>query len=310
VKIEGVFPAALTPRAEGSTAVDFAASLDLLDFLEAHRVDGIALFGSTGEFPHFSIDDRTRLVGMAAKRVRVPLLVNASHSTLEGAVQIGQEAAGAGAAAVLIMPPYYFRYGQEEIRAFCLQFAEQVDIPVYLYNIPFLTTELELQTSLDLLATGAFAGIKDSGGKWEHFEALQALAVSRGFSVLTGAEVLYSRMRRAGIAGTISGVATVLPELLVAIDRRVRAGQDTVQLDAYLADFAHRVLSFPFPIGVKEAAAVRGIKSGPNASPLGPDQTRHLEAFRAWFRECLPQILQASEEHDSKLNPAVAGLSD
>jgi dihydrodipicolinate synthase/N-acetylneuraminate lyase len=309
VKIEGVLPAALTPRAEGSTAVDFSASLDLLDFLESHHVDGIALFGSTGEFTHFSIDDRTRLVGMAAKRVRVPLVVNASHSTLEGAVQIAQEAAGAGAAAVLIMPPYYFRYGQEEIRAFCLQFAEQVDIPVYLYNMPFSTTELELQTSLDLLSTGEFAGIKDSGGKWEHFEALQALAVSRAFSVLTGAEVLYSRMKRAGVAGTISGFASVLPELIVAIDRRVRAGQDTVKLDAYLAEFAQRALGFPFPIGVKEAAAVRGIKSGPNASPLGSDQSRRLEDFRAWFRERLPEILQASQEH-ADLNPAEPSLSD
>ena len=265
--IQGVLPAALTPRCDGSTAVDFAAALDYFAFLESHHIDGITLFGSTGEFLHFSTEDRTRLVALAAKQTRLPLLVNASHSTLEGSVQIARQAIDAGAAAVLIMPPYYFRYGQEDVRAFCLQFAAQVNGPVYLYNMPWFTTDLELPTSLDLLSTGAFAGIKDSGGKFEDFEALQALAVKRGFSVLTGSDVSYSRMLRAGIAGTVSGIASVLPELMVAIDQRVRAGKDTELLDSHLADFSQRALSFPFPIGLKEAAAIRGIKSGPNASP-------------------------------------------
>jgi dihydrodipicolinate synthase/N-acetylneuraminate lyase len=293
-KIQGVFPAALTARCEGSAAVDFAASLDGFAFLEAHHVDGITLFGSTGEFLHFSREDRTRLVALTAKQTSLPLLVNASHSTLEGAVQIAREAVDAGAAAVLIMPPYFFRYGQDDVRAFCLQFADRVDAPVYLYNIPWFTVELELQTSLDLLSTGAFAGIKDSGGKWEHFEALQSLAVNRGFSVLTGADALFSRMRRAGVAGAVSGAASVLPEVMVAIHRRVSAGQDTTELDRHLADFLERVLTFPFPIGLKAAAAVRGIKTGPIASPLGPDQSRCLDDFRQWFRERLPEILEAS----------------
>jgi dihydrodipicolinate synthase/N-acetylneuraminate lyase len=117
-KIQGVLPAAITARCEGSVAVDFAASLELIAFLESHHVDGITLFGSTGEFLHFSREDRTRLVALAAKQARVPLLVNASHSTLDGAVQIAREAVDAGAAAVLLMPPYFFRYGQDDVRAF------------------------------------------------------------------------------------------------------------------------------------------------------------------------------------------------
>jgi len=293
-KIQGVLPAALTARREGSSEVDFGASLDLIAFLEAHHIDGITLFGSTGEFPHFSREDRTRLVALAAKQSKIPLLVNASHSTLDGAVQIASEAVDAGATAVLIMPPYYFRYAQDDVRAFCLQFAARVKAPVYLYNMPWFTTEIELQTSLDLLATGTFAGIKDSGGKWEHFEALQGLAVNRGLTVLTGADLTFSRMRRAGVAGTVSGVASVLPELMVAIDRSVRAGEDTTVLDRHLSDFFERALSFPFPIGLKEAAAVRGLKTGPSASPLGPAQSQNLNNFRSWFAERLPEILEAA----------------
>ncbi len=286
----------MTARCEGSANVDFARSLELCAFLESHHVDGITLFGSTGEFLHFPPEDRARLVALTAKQTSLPLLVNISHSTLDGAVQMACEAADAGAAGLLIMPPYFFRYGQEDIRAFCLQFVERVKTPVYLYNIPWFTTDLEIQTSLDLLSTGAFAGIKDSGGKWEHFEALQGLAVKRGFSVLTGADVLFSRMRRVGIAGAVSGAASVLPELMVAIHRRTGAGQDTTQLDAYLSDFLGRVMSFPFPSALKRAGEVRGIETGPNAVPLGAETSRRLDEFRDWFRELLPEILDAASE--------------
>ena len=52
-----------------------------------------------GEFLHFKAEDRTRLVYMAVKRSRVPIVVGVSHSTLDGAVELGREAISAGAAA-------------------------------------------------------------------------------------------------------------------------------------------------------------------------------------------------------------------
>jgi dihydrodipicolinate synthase/N-acetylneuraminate lyase len=285
---QGVFPAAITPRRADSAAIDFSAALELFDFLEAKGCDGITLLGSTGEFLHFSLEDRTRLVMMASKRNSLPLLVNVSHSTLEGSVQLAQEAMDAGASGVLIMPPYFFRYSQELIRAFCLEFAERVKPPVYLYNIPFFTSELELQTSLDLLSTGAFAGIKDSGGKWEHFEALQNLAAGRDLAILMGSDGMYSRACRAGAAGAVSGAANALPELMVGIDRRARAGQDTAALDALLSEFLTRAMSFAFPVAFREAAAIRGIAVGPHATPLSPGEFHRLADFHSWFQDWWP----------------------
>ncbi len=290
--IHGVLVAAITPRQKTGVAIDFGAALDLVDFFESHGVDGITLLGSTGEFLHFEPEERSRLVTLVTKRSHVPVLVNVSHSTLDGSVRLGREAMDAGAAGVLVMPPYYFRYSQESVRAYCLDFAEQVKAPVYLYNIPFFTTELQLATSLDLLSTGRFAGIKDSGGNWEHFVALQKVA-----PVFVGSDTMYSRTCRASLgsssasAGSISGLASAVPELMVAIDRRARAGEDTAALDALLKDFCDRVLSFPLPVAIKEAAAIRGIPVGPHAAPLGPGEYHRLEEFRAWFREWLPRLM-------------------
>lgn len=277
--------AAITPRRPTGIGIDFGAALDLIEFLEAGGVEGITLLGSSGEFLHFAPEDRTRLVALAAKRSRVPVLANVSHSTLEGSVLLAREAVDAGAAGVLLMPPYYFRYSQEIIRAYCLEFVAQAKAPVYLYNIPFFTNELELDTALELLSTGAFAGIKDSGGNWENFLALQRVA-----PVLVGSDTMYSRACRAGAAGAISGVASAVPELMVAIDRGARAGRETTALDAHLKEFLDRVFSFPLPIAIKEAVAIRGIPAGPHATPLGPVDGRRLDEFRAWFREWLPVV--------------------
>src|SRR5215472_11488306 len=96
--IRGVFPAAITPRRATGVSIDISAALELMDFLQSHGVDGITLLGSTGEFIHFEPEDRARLASMAVKRCRVPVLVNASHSTLDGAVALAQQATDAGAA--------------------------------------------------------------------------------------------------------------------------------------------------------------------------------------------------------------------
>jgi 4-hydroxy-tetrahydrodipicolinate synthase len=286
----GILPAAITPRHADSTEIDVASALELIDFLQERGVDGITLLGSTGEFPHFTPEDRMRLAQMAIKRSRVPVLVNVSHSTLEGAVEMGEAAVDSGAAGVLIMAPYYYRYTQDSIRAFCLEFAARVKTAVYLYNIPQFTSEIAIETALDLLGSGAFAGITDSSGRWENFERLQR----SGLAVYTGADTMYSRAARAGATGAISGIASVVPELMVAIDRAARCGQDTAALDARVKDFIDRANEFPFPVAYREALKIRGIDAGPCASPVGPAESKRLEEFRGWFREWVGGVMQTA----------------
>src|ERR1017187_3612021 len=140
----GVNVAAITPRRAREVEVDLGAMLDLVDFLCSQQVQGITLFGTTGEFIHFTIEERSRYVALLAKRSRAPVMANVSHSTLDGALMMAEEAAGAGIAAVLVTPPYYFRYTEESIEAFYLEFASHIAkwTPVYLYNIPSFAGEI------------------------------------------------------------------------------------------------------------------------------------------------------------------------
>ena len=292
--IGGVNVAAITPRGRDGRDVDLAAAFELIDFLCAAGVHGIALLGSTGEFLNLNFDERVRLVYLAVKRSRVPLYTGVAYSTLDGAVELAREARDAGAAGVLLMPPYFFRYSQSEIREFFLQFARQLagSVPILLYNIPFFTNEIACETALELLETGMFAGIKDSSGSFEYFERIRELAQRRGFAVMVGNDVVFTRARLAGADGVVSGVACALPELMLGLDRAIQCGQreQTARLESRLQEFIAWIDRFPAPVGVRVATAARGLKVGPLAVPLAPESQRALEEFSTWFQSWLPMV--------------------
>jgi dihydrodipicolinate synthase/N-acetylneuraminate lyase len=304
VRAQGVIAAAVTPRRSQEYSIDLGATLELIDFLAASGLDGIALLGSTGEFVHFAVDDRRHMVNLAAKRSRVPLLVNVSHSNLEGAVELAREAAASGVAGVLLMPPYYFRYSQETVRSFCLAFAAAVgeSTPIYLYNIPSFTTEIAGSTMTELLATGLFAGVKDSSGGLENLRLLAKQARKTPFTLLAGNEKIYVDARGLGAHGTISGVACAAPELMLAYDRAILAGQKERldRLRALLDEFLEWIEMFPLPAGIKEALKERDVKAGTLATPLGQDEERKLAQFREWFRGWLPGVLRECSDQEAR----------
>jgi 4-hydroxy-tetrahydrodipicolinate synthase len=294
--VSGVFAAVITPRRAGSIEADVAALFELLDFVAARGVAGIALYGPTGEFVHYTLDERARVASLCIKRSRVPVLVNASHSTFEGTTLLAEEAAGAGAAGVLIMPPFYYRYDQEEIEAYFVAVGGAAArlAPLYIYNIPAFSSAIHVTTAVRLLKTGMFAGIKDSAGDWDSFETLTRARMTHSFELYTGCDRMFSRARAAGASGVVSGIACAVPELLVAIDSAIAQG-DRARVDAYdvlLHQFVDRIEQLPGPVGIREAAGLRGIQPGPHAAPLGETALKNLFEFREWFKAWLPGVLE------------------
>ncbi|MBI4877763.1 MAG: dihydrodipicolinate synthase family protein [Acidobacteria bacterium] len=290
----GVSVAAITPRRESGHEIDLAAALDVIDHVAASGVAGIAVLGTTGEFPHFDHEERTRFTAFAVKRTKLPVFASVAHSTLDGALELASAAAGAGAAALLLMPPYFFRYSQADIERFFLDFAGEAPsgVPILLYNIPFFTTPIEPGTACRLLATGQFAGIKDSSGDWDYFTRLAQQRAQTPFTHLVGNDVVFTRERQAGAHGVVSGVACAVPELMLGLDRAIQAGDAPriARLEARLQEFIARLDGLPAPIGVREAMRLRGVKIGPHAVPLGPESGRLRDEFAGWFKDWLVQV--------------------
>ena len=238
----GVFAAAVTPHRLEGHETDIGAMLELVDFLAGSGVQGTVLLGSTGEFLHVKPSDRARIVQFAVKRSRVPIVAGISHSTLDGSLELASEAITSGAAALLLMPPYFFRYDQADIAEFYRRFSVEIGrttVPMLLYNIPQFTSGLTFETVRDLLDSGRYAGIKDSSGDWPLFQQLAGLRAQRNFTLLVGNDAIYPQAFQAGADGVVSGCACAIPELLVKLHGAMTSGDQarTAMLTGLLNEF-------------------------------------------------------------------------
>jgi dihydrodipicolinate synthase/N-acetylneuraminate lyase len=247
--ISGLIAAAVTPR-NRHQEIDFGAAFELLDFLSRAGVHGIALFTATGEYPSLAADDRARLLYLAVKRSRAPLFAGIGAATLDSSLSLAHQACDAGAAAVLLPPPHFFRYDQEDIREFYLEFAAHAGsgLPAYIVDTPELTTAIEPETLRELLATGRFAGVAD----------------------------------------TISEAACAVPELVVALGGARRG--DPAAVEARLREFTTWTRQFPATIALKHALNLRGLKTGPFHVPLAPAKRAKLDQFGEWFKGWLGEV--------------------
>ena len=283
----GAMAAVIAPRREEGHTIDISQALDIVDFVNERGVKGVAVLGATGEFIHYDVEERMRLAQMAVRRSRTSVIVNVSHSTLEGAVVLARQATEVGATALLLMPPHFFRHSQEGIIAYYDAFARQTAglAPTLLYNLPFFTTGMEAATACAILETGQFAGIKDSSGNTEIFDAVHALRQRMPFRHLLGNDRLLAS-HRAKADGVISGCACGIPELIVAIDRAATRGDSEAlaRRGALLDSFIEHIDPFPTPFGIQLTMAARGFPKAAPALPIGPTAQRKADAFAEWFR--------------------------
>jgi dihydrodipicolinate synthase/N-acetylneuraminate lyase len=283
--VRGVYAAAITPRGE-QDEVDFGAAFELLDFLAKAGVDGIALFTGAGEYAALSVEERSRLVYLAVKRSRVPVLVGVGSATLHDSVELARAARDAGAAGLLLPPPYFFRYQQDDLCEFYLQFAACVDsgAATFLSNHPIYASAIETETVRALLSTGRFAGIEDASGDPQTFACIQAAAAAPA-CVLVGSDPFLANAIRAGAQGAISGVAGAAPELVMALVRAIQTGNqpEAERLERRMGEFLAWCQEFPQPAILRAAAELRGIETGGLAAPLSASRQKRLEKFREWF---------------------------
>lgn len=292
---QGIYCALATPCRPDSTEVDSATLLEYLDQVASSGVNGFVLFGSTGEFVHFDKEERMRTTGLAIKRSRLPILVNVSHSTLAGARELSEGAIDSGASGLLLMPPYFYRYGEDEVEHFFWAFAEAINqrLPIYLYNLPVFTNAIPMKVISNLLSSGAYAGIKDSSGDPELLKSLLRLRDQKPYCLLAGNERLLFRALQDRVDGSVSGIAAAIPELPAAMWRAAQAGDDSslAELERYVESYLDWVDRFPATIVIKRTAAFRNWLASCEAVPLGNDAAAELKKFDSWLELWLPSVL-------------------
>jgi 2-dehydro-3-deoxy-D-pentonate aldolase len=228
----GLMPAMVTPFDERGE-LDLAATEAVIErFIEA-GVSGISPLGSTGEASHLTADERKRFAEEVVRIVagRVPLVIGVGFSGTRETEELARHAQEAGADAVLVVSPFYWKVGEEALFRHFATVAEAIDIPVVIYNLPMLTG-IDLSPSLVARIAAECpnaVGIKDTVTEYNHVVGvLQEVKPARpDFSVLCGWEDLILPSLLAGADGSICAFANVAPELFVNLVEAAKSGDLT-----------------------------------------------------------------------------------
>jgi dihydrodipicolinate synthase/N-acetylneuraminate lyase len=219
-RLSGTLAAALTPLRDGGETLDLDAVGPYADFLVAGGVDGIFALGSTGECVLLDLDER-RAVTEAfrdATRGRVALAVHAGAISTRDTVALAEHAAEVGADAVAtIAPPYYPFTPEGLLHHFAAAAAACAPLPFYAYEFAARSgyaIPVEVLLRLQERAPN-FVGLKTSD---KPFSAVEPYLLE-GVDVFVGFEPMLPEALAAGAAGSVSGLAAVFPDEVVAVVR-------------------------------------------------------------------------------------------
>ncbi|MFP5020784.1 aldehyde dehydrogenase family protein [Pseudonocardia phyllosphaerae] len=210
--LAGVLAATPTPLTVDGSTVDQTAVDRLTRFVVDGGVGGVVVNGSTGEFTALGADERRIAVEafVAAVGGRVPVVAGTGALTTSETVDLSAHAAKAGAAGVMVAPPYYERPSFEELVAHMRAVVDSVDVPVMYYHMPALTgVDLTGEQLSELVRRSGVSSVKDTGGDFTSFTAL--LQDPDVGEVLNGWDSLTMSAFAAGARGAVWGLASVLP---------------------------------------------------------------------------------------------------
>jgi 4-hydroxy-tetrahydrodipicolinate synthase len=289
--LAGVLPALASPLKQDGT-VDEPAVTRLVEHVLEGGVSGLVPLGSTGETASLDETARRSLLGSVVKaaRGRVPVICGVAQSHLAAARVEVEAAAGLGADAVLLAPPFYYLMDQPTVLAFYRRLAEHSPLPILLYNIPQLTKVVaEPATVATLAREGTIVGIKDSSRDFEYFEGVCiATRDIPTFRVFTGSDTMLFPSLAVGGAGTICGAANVAPRWVVQIYEDFRHGDLNAARSNQnaLYELVIALRAGVFPAAIKAALHLQGICDpwlAPPVAALDERSEGHLcERLEAW----------------------------
>ena len=283
-KYNGALVAMVTPFIDGQ--LDEQGLIDLIEFQIGNGTHGIVPCGTTGESATISFAEHKRVIDLTVKMVdgRVPVVAGTGGNNTLEAIELTESARESGADAVLSVVPYYNKPNQEGMYLHFREIAEQVNIPMFLYNVPGRTVVNMLPDTVARLAEiDNIIGIKEACGNLE-----QATDVIRrcpdDFIVLSGDDFTAMPTALIGGRGVISVISNVYPKGMAEMMEASLAGDLKRANELHYRMFELMKLMFcaPNPVPAKKALELMGkIQSGLPRLPLAPMDAASLEKLKA-----------------------------
>jgi len=295
--ISGILTPLMVPL-DDRGRIDEAELARYATWLIDRGVHGLYPNGSTGEFTRFSVEERRRIVSVVCQAAagRVPVVAGAAEANVAETIRACEHCLEAGARAVAIVAPFYYKLPPESVYAYFREIAGHAPIDVTLYNIPALASPIDVATVRRLAEEcPRVIGIKDSTGDISHMSRLIAAVrpVRTDFLFLTGWDAALGAMLLVGCDGGTNATSGVLPELTRALYDAAQAGdlgRTTLLQERVTAVFDPLLQGAEFPEGFRLGAGLRGFRMGGSRQPATPEQLaargRLVERLRGLLAGC------------------------
>ena len=292
----GIIPPMVTPLMSDNLALDSNGVQKLVEHLVSGGVHGIFILGTTGESTSLSYATREQLIVESCNAVngRVPVFVGITDTSIEESIRLATIAQKAGAAAVVAAPPYYYGLGQEELYKYYWSLADQLSLPLFLYNMPSHTkVNIDVNTAVRLAEHPNIIGLKDSSANAVYFQSLiYVLKDKENFSLFVGPEEITAETVLMGGNGGVNGGANMFPKLYVALyDAAVAKDFARIEtLQNLVMEISTRIYTVgsygsSYLKGLKGALSALGISNGNIAPPFTTFDEKEMKTVIANIKE-------------------------
>ena len=272
--LNGIITAMVTPF-ESSGNIDIKATEILIEKLIANGVQGIFVLGTNGEFHVIENDMKIKFAKKVVEIVakRVPVYAGAGGNSTDEVIKLGKQMIAVGVDALSVITPYFVSLKENELYNHYQMIAENLAIPIVLYNIPKNTginLSFELVSKLSKISN--IIGIKDSSGDINNIAGYIDNTSRDEFSVLSGSDSLILKALKLGATGAISATSNLLTTNNVQIYKQFIAGNldNAEQWQQSLKEF-RRILKYAStPSVLKQSLSLAGIDVGLPRLPVLP----------------------------------------
>jgi 4-hydroxy-tetrahydrodipicolinate synthase len=266
--LQGAMTAMITPFVNG--AVDWDRLESNVNYQIDHGIDALVPTGTTGESPTLSHAEHRQVIEkvVAAANGRTKVIAGTGSNATSEASDLTRHAKDVGADAALVVSPYYNKPTQEGLYRHFATIADQVGLPIVLYNIPGRCgVTIEPQTVARLAAHENIVAIKEATGSLDFASEINTLCE---ITILSGDDSLTLPLMSIGAKGVISVLSNIIPDKIVGLVHAVLDGKDPLARQYHLELFP--LIKGMFietnPIPIKTAMALAGLDSGELRLPL------------------------------------------
>ncbi|MBI2585616.1 MAG: 4-hydroxy-tetrahydrodipicolinate synthase [Rhodospirillales bacterium] len=266
----GSITALITPFRNGK--LDETAFRSFVKWQIEEGAEGLVPCGTTGESPTLSHAEHKRVTEICidAADGKVPVIAGTGSNSTAEAIELTEHAKEAGAAAALVVTPYYNKPTQEGLYQHYKAIHDAVDLPIIIYNIPGrCVVDMTVDTMARLAELPRIIGVKDATADLARPMATR-LAIKKEFCLLSGEDATAVPFLAGGGHGCISVTANVAPRMCATMHKAWRRGdlKTVMDLQDRLMPLHQALFCETSPGPVKYAASLLGKCSAGTRLPL------------------------------------------